>query len=72
MLYRGAKAAIIVYDITSVDSFERAKSWVNELQQQEQPVVIVLAGARTVDQLACTFVGSAYICTVIQWGMKFF
>lgn len=34
MYYRGAQAAIVVYDITKTDSFERAKTWVKELQRQ--------------------------------------
>jgi len=45
MYYRGAQAAIIVYDITSSDSFDRAKSWVNELKRQGNAnIVIALAG----------------------------
>jgi len=45
MYYRGAQAAIVVYDITSNDSFERAKSWIKELQRQGNPnIVIALAG----------------------------
>lgn len=45
MYYRGAQAAIVVYDITNPDSFERAKSWVKELQRQGNPnIVIALAG----------------------------
>lgn len=28
MYYRGAQAAIVVYDITSAESFERAQAWV--------------------------------------------
>ena len=32
MYYRGAQAAIIVYDVTNVDTFARAKVWVKELQ----------------------------------------
>ena len=32
MYYRGAQAAIVVYDITNADTFERAKLWVKELQ----------------------------------------
>ncbi|KAF3489994.1 hypothetical protein HID58_076144 [Brassica napus] len=35
MYYRGAAAAIIVFDITNQGSFERAKKWVQELQAQE-------------------------------------
>jgi len=45
MYYRGAQAAIVVYDITNPDSFERAKTWVKELQRQGNPnIVIALAG----------------------------
>jgi len=45
MYYRGAAAAIVVYDITSAPSFGRAKTWVKELQRQgSQDVVIALAG----------------------------
>lgn len=45
MYYRGAQAAIVVYDITNSDSFARAKNWVKELQRQGNPnIVIALAG----------------------------
>ncbi|GAU95530.1 hypothetical protein RvY_07131 [Ramazzottius varieornatus] len=45
MYYRGAQASIIVYDITNPESFERAKTWVRELQRQASPnIVIALAG----------------------------
>merc|ERR1711907_674050 len=45
MYYRGAAAAVVVYDITNADSFARAKSWVKELQRQGSPnIVIALAG----------------------------
>ncbi|KAL9247961.1 hypothetical protein vseg_021330 [Gypsophila vaccaria] len=45
MYYRGAAAAIIVFDITNLDSFGRAKKWVQELQKQgNSNLVMVLAG----------------------------
>ena len=45
MYYRGAQAAIVVYDITNQDTFSRAKNWVRELQRQASPnIVIALAG----------------------------
>ncbi|XP_035242965.1 ras-related protein Rab-5B-like [Anguilla anguilla] len=45
MYYRGAQAAIVVYDITNADTFGRAKTWVKELQRQASPnIVIALAG----------------------------
>ncbi|KAF7070033.1 hypothetical protein CFC21_075590 [Triticum aestivum] len=45
MYYRGAAAAIVVYDITNAASFTRAKKWVQELQAQGNPnTVMALAG----------------------------
>lgn len=45
MYYRGAQAAIVVYDLTSPETFARAKSWVKELQRQASPnIVIALVG----------------------------
>lgn len=45
MYYRGAQAAIVVYDITNSDTFARAKTWVKELQRQASPnIVIALSG----------------------------
>eukprot|EP01135_Chromosphaera_perkinsii_P002947 Nk52_evm58s230 gene=Nk52_evmTU58s230 len=45
MYYRGAQAAIVVYDVTNNDTFNRAKTWVKELQRQASPnIVIALAG----------------------------
>ncbi|XP_050685320.1 ras-related protein Rab-5C-like isoform X1 [Leptidea sinapis] len=48
MYYRGAQAAIVVYDITNQDTFGRAKNWVKELQRQASPsIVIALAGNKS-------------------------
>ena len=45
MYYRGAQAALIVYDITSRDSFLKAQNWVRELQRQASTnIVIALVG----------------------------
>ena len=44
-IFSGAQAAIVVYDITSPDTFKRAQAWVKELRQQaNQNIVIALAG----------------------------
>lgn len=32
MYYRGAQAAVVVYDVSSPESFARAQAWVRELQ----------------------------------------
>jgi small GTP-binding protein len=48
MYYRQAQAGIIVYDITSRDSFDGAKSWVKELQRKgERDTVLALVGNKT-------------------------
>jgi small GTP-binding protein len=45
MYYRGAHAAVVVYDITSLETFRRAQEWVKELQRKGNPdIVIALAG----------------------------
>ncbi|CAL1539743.1 unnamed protein product [Lymnaea stagnalis] len=45
MYYRGAQAAIVVYDINNSNTFNRAVTWVKELRQQATGnIVIVLAG----------------------------
>ncbi|WRX33614.1 Small GTPase - like 10 [Theobroma cacao] len=49
MYYRGAAAAVVVYDITSSDSFERAKKWIQELQRQGNPNLIMFLVANKVD-----------------------
>ncbi|KAJ7559416.1 hypothetical protein O6H91_04G084000 [Diphasiastrum complanatum] len=45
LYYRGASAAIVVYDITSNDSFQKAQYWVKELQKHGSPnIVMALVG----------------------------
>jgi small GTP-binding protein len=45
MYYRGAAAAIVVYDITKRDSYNGARSWVKELQKRgDSNLVIAIAG----------------------------
>ncbi|KAK8456048.1 hypothetical protein SEVIR_4G267200v4 [Setaria viridis] len=43
MYYRGAAAAVVVFDITSTDSYMRAKRWVDELQRQAGNPHLVMA-----------------------------
>ncbi|KAI3417003.1 uncharacterized protein J3R85_014845 [Psidium guajava] len=49
MYYRGAAAAVVVYDLTSMDSFQRAKKWVQELQRQGNPKLIMFLVANKAD-----------------------
>lgn len=45
MYYRNAQASAVVYDVTKASSFDKAKSWVKELQRQANPnIVIALVG----------------------------
>ncbi|XP_006821417.1 ras-related protein Rab-5B-like [Saccoglossus kowalevskii] len=44
MYYRNVQAGLVVYDITSKNSYERAKSWVKELKEStERGVLIIIA-----------------------------
>ncbi|CAD26378.3 RAS-RELATED PROTEIN RAB5 [Encephalitozoon cuniculi GB-M1] len=48
MYYRGAQVALIVYDITSVESFETAKRWVEELGfEKPREFIKVLVGNKS-------------------------
>jgi len=49
MYYRGAQAAIVVFDITNRNSFGKAKDWVKELQQQGDPNVVVAFVGNKID-----------------------
>ena len=53
MYYRGASAAIVVYDITNPDSFAGAKSWVKELQRRGDPNVVIALVSENVASGEC-------------------
>ena len=44
MYYKGAKAILVVFDITSKESFEGAKKWIHEIEQTNKNCSIVLIG----------------------------
>ncbi|XP_012670782.1 ras-related protein Rab-31 isoform X1 [Clupea harengus] len=45
MYYRGSAAAVIVYDITKLDSFQTLKKWVKELKEHgPENIVVAIAG----------------------------
>lgn len=44
MYYRNAVFAIVVYDITSYESYDNAKVWINEVMIKEFTHVIILVG----------------------------
>ncbi len=48
MYYRGAKAAICVFDVTNEESFNRVTTWLRDLRAHADPnVVICLAGNKS-------------------------
>ncbi|KDN52146.1 ras-domain-containing protein [Tilletiaria anomala UBC 951] len=52
MYYRNAQASAVVYDVTKTSSFEKAKSWVKELQRQANPNIVIALVGNKVDLLA--------------------
>ncbi|KAJ5067261.1 ras-related protein rab-24 [Anaeramoeba ignava] len=46
MYYRGAGAAIVCYDMTNHDTFDRLRFWVNELRENEKNCPIYLVGTK--------------------------
>jgi Ras-related protein Rab-5C len=49
MYYRGAKVALVVYDVTNEQSFVGAKRWVSVLSTQGLPELIIVLVGNKVD-----------------------
>lgn len=47
--YRGAQAAIVVYDLTNKNSFIRAKAWVKELHRHANPDIVTAMAGNKID-----------------------
>ncbi|XP_044532495.1 ras-related protein Rab-17 [Gracilinanus agilis] len=49
LYFRGANAALLVYDIANKDTFHRAQNWWKELENEFQPeeIVVILVGNKT-------------------------
>ncbi|KAG2302256.1 hypothetical protein Bca52824_030907 [Brassica carinata] len=72
MYYRGAAAAIIVFDITNQASFERAKKWVQELQAQGNPNMVMALAGNKADLLDARKVSPEEAETYAQENSLFF
>ena len=46
LYYRDAKVGVVVYDITSMDSFEKAKWWLQNLKINEPNVKCIVVGSK--------------------------
>ncbi|SPC61216.1 probable VPS21 - Rab5-like GTPase involved in vacuolar protein sorting [Ustilago sp. UG-2017b] len=51
MYYRNAQASAVIYDVTKASSFEKAKSWVKELQRQANPNIVIALVGNKIDLL---------------------
>jgi len=49
MYYRGAHAAILVFDVCSPDSFDKIESWVAELQSHASQELVMVVAANKAD-----------------------
>ena len=49
MYYRGALAALLVYDVTNVESFEEVKGWAEELRTNVEANLIVVVVGNKID-----------------------
>ncbi|KAJ6875975.1 ras-related protein RABF2a [Populus alba x Populus x berolinensis] len=71
MYYRGAAAAIIVYDISNQASFERAKKWVQELQAQGNPNMVMALAGNKADLLDARKVAAEASSSLTSWLYSF-
>ncbi len=44
--YKGADGAVICYDLTDAESWEKVKFWVKEIQQAEDDVTLAIVGCK--------------------------
>ncbi|XP_038971622.1 ras-related protein Rab5A-like isoform X1 [Phoenix dactylifera] len=72
MYYRGAAAAVIVYDITNWATFMRARKWVQELQAQGSPSTIMALAGNKADLLEARQVSAEEAQTYAQENGLFF
>ena len=47
MYYKGAKAIIVTFDLTEVNTFEDAKKWLSEIETNSKGSVIVIVGNKS-------------------------
>jgi GTPase SAR1 family protein len=74
MYYRGASAAVVVFDVTSRDTFEGAKSWVKELQRRGDPNVVIALAGNKVRRSCCGAVPARVLdteCSAVQFDAAF-
>uniref|UniRef100_A0ACB8GFN6 Ras- protein Rab-17 n=1 Tax=Sphaerodactylus townsendi TaxID=933632 RepID=A0ACB8GFN6_9SAUR len=71
LYYRGANAALLVYDIARKETFEKAKMWLSELEKEflQSEIIIILVGNKldlSAEREVTMEVGSLY-CALECW-----
>ncbi len=61
MYYRGALAALLVYDVTNVESFEEVKGWAEELRSNVETSLIVVVVGNKVSTKTIGETGSEFL-----------
>lgn len=65
MYYRGAEAAVCVYDISDASTFTKAASWIKEIKLQASPNILITLAGNKAD------IGDEYRQVSIQDGKQF-
>ena len=64
--YRGARAAIVCYDLTDRTSFERTRFWVNELKMNEEVDIYIVSRFEHLNSLNTKYSDT---CTIKSMAM---
>ena len=69
MYYRGAKAAVVCYDVTDARTWEKVKFWVEELKKNESECRIYIVGTK-IDLLVGCVLNNCHQFLSIVAGIK--
>jgi GTPase SAR1 family protein len=69
MCYRSAKVAVVVYDLTDANSFQRCARWLEDLIHCELNLIVALVGNKS-DQCVASMraVNSDQVCPIGELG----
>lgn len=71
MYYRGAKAAVLVFDVTNEESFQRVTTWLRDLRAHADPDVVICLAGNKCDKTP-TFDLTTAEEEAVKLGCKFF
>ena len=71
--YRGAQGAILVYDVSSRETFSKLNIWLNELETfANKPDIVKMLVANKVDKVRFKTIDIHLFCLLYQKNIKFF